>query len=237
MISALVGPSWNVKGNTMAIVVSGPMPGSTPMMVPSRHPMKQSRMFCTDSATPKPSAMFPRKPATLLPTPRKSISEYRRPQRDRHLQGNDEDTDIGRDQNRDKERKGERSEQCTGGARQYDGDRERSHQTERPQQQREGKRGSGDQQQRPPRPAFRSFALAHQTRGSECAAESDQHRANEPREIAGPHIARRAAVEVAGEPEAEQAERDEHHAREQVLVQSRRRNARHGSPGVILPEV
>ena len=41
MISAATGGSAYVAGNSMAMVATGPMPGSTPMSVPSRQPMKQ----------------------------------------------------------------------------------------------------------------------------------------------------------------------------------------------------
>jgi hypothetical protein len=41
MISAASGCSVNEIGSSMATVVTGPIPGSTPMTVPSRTPMKQ----------------------------------------------------------------------------------------------------------------------------------------------------------------------------------------------------
>ena len=41
MISALVGGSLNVIGSSMAIVVTGPIPGSTPIRVPSSAPIRQ----------------------------------------------------------------------------------------------------------------------------------------------------------------------------------------------------
>ena len=41
MISAETGGSPKVMGSSMAMVASGPRPGSTPMSVPSNTPMKQ----------------------------------------------------------------------------------------------------------------------------------------------------------------------------------------------------
>ena len=41
MISALAGSSLKVIGSSMAMVVTGPMPGSTPIRVPSRVPIRQ----------------------------------------------------------------------------------------------------------------------------------------------------------------------------------------------------
>ena len=36
------------------MVASGPMPGSTPTMLPTSTPMKQNIRLCGSSATPKP---------------------------------------------------------------------------------------------------------------------------------------------------------------------------------------
>ncbi|CKZ99474.1 Uncharacterised protein [Mycobacterium tuberculosis] len=54
MISADVGESVNVKGNSIAMVATGPMPGKTPIKVPSSAPMRQNWRFCSVTATAKP---------------------------------------------------------------------------------------------------------------------------------------------------------------------------------------
>src|SRR6185295_10927428 len=96
MISALIGPSQNVNGRIIAIVVSGPMPGNTPIAVPIKHPMKQRAMFCHVSATPKPIAILPMRPEnTSGALVSRLISEDCRPKRDRHVQRKDENADIG----------------------------------------------------------------------------------------------------------------------------------------------
>ena len=41
MMSAETGGSTKVAGSSMAIVATGPMPGSTPMSVPRITPMRQ----------------------------------------------------------------------------------------------------------------------------------------------------------------------------------------------------
>ncbi len=41
MISADTGGRWKVAGSSMAMVAIGPIPGSTPISVPSSTPMKQ----------------------------------------------------------------------------------------------------------------------------------------------------------------------------------------------------
>src|ERR1044072_5967153 len=54
MISAPTGATLNVIGSSIAMVASGPMPGSTPISVPTETPIRQYSRFCQDSATPKP---------------------------------------------------------------------------------------------------------------------------------------------------------------------------------------
>ena len=58
MISAASGCSVNEIGSSMATVVTGPIPGSTPITVPSRTPMKQYAVFCSVKATANPSPKF-----------------------------------------------------------------------------------------------------------------------------------------------------------------------------------
>jgi hypothetical protein len=59
-IIAEIGSSVNEIGSNIATVVTGPMPGSTPTSVPRNTPVKQYRMFCSVSATPKPVARLPK---------------------------------------------------------------------------------------------------------------------------------------------------------------------------------
>src|SRR5436190_2044827 len=54
MMSAGTGGRLNVIGRSIAIVASGPMPGSTPIRVPRSTPRKQNQMFCQERATLKP---------------------------------------------------------------------------------------------------------------------------------------------------------------------------------------
>src|SRR5687767_11248268 len=54
MMRADTGATLNVIGSNMAIVASGPIPGSTPINVPRKTPMKQNHRFWSDSATLKP---------------------------------------------------------------------------------------------------------------------------------------------------------------------------------------
>src|SRR5688572_18887078 len=54
MMSAATGFSLNVSGSSIAMAASGPMPGSTPIIVPMKTPMKQYVRFSSESATLKP---------------------------------------------------------------------------------------------------------------------------------------------------------------------------------------
>src|SRR6185436_7861254 len=56
MISAVIGDRLKVTGRSIAIVATGPMPGSTPISVPSRTPIRQYSRLIGVRATPKPSA-------------------------------------------------------------------------------------------------------------------------------------------------------------------------------------
>src|SRR5471030_735887 len=55
MISDAVGGRWNVIGISIAIVATGPMPGRTPISVPTMQPISAYSRFWKESATEKPS--------------------------------------------------------------------------------------------------------------------------------------------------------------------------------------
>jgi hypothetical protein len=55
MISAPTGGRPNVIGSSIAMVASGPMPGSTPISVPTRAPTRHRKMFIGNGIdTPAP---------------------------------------------------------------------------------------------------------------------------------------------------------------------------------------
>src|SRR5437773_4432311 len=66
MISAEVGLSVKVTGSNIAIVATGPMPGNTPISVPSITPIRQYRRFHPFSATLKPSDRFEKRDSMAL---------------------------------------------------------------------------------------------------------------------------------------------------------------------------
>jgi hypothetical protein len=54
MMNALMGSRPNVTGNSTATVSAGPMPGNTPIAVPSVVPSSAHSRFCAVSAFTKP---------------------------------------------------------------------------------------------------------------------------------------------------------------------------------------
>src|SRR6266545_2195318 len=63
MMMAPVGSSPKVTGRSIVIVAIGPMPGRTPMSVPTTHPMNASPRFWSENATEKPSARCETRPS------------------------------------------------------------------------------------------------------------------------------------------------------------------------------
>ena len=55
MISAPTGGRPKVIGSSIAMVATEPMPGSTPIRVPTSAPIRQNMMLYGWAATPKPS--------------------------------------------------------------------------------------------------------------------------------------------------------------------------------------
>src|SRR5262245_51407719 len=58
MISAPTGGRPKVIGSSMATVAIVPMPGSTPTRVPTSAPIRHSKRFIGENATPKPRLRF-----------------------------------------------------------------------------------------------------------------------------------------------------------------------------------
>src|SRR5690606_11424958 len=74
-------------GSSMAMVASGPMPGSTPIAVPRKHPMKQYIRFSSVAAVAKPRARCSNTSITSLPC---SAGQERWPDRKLQAQALDE---------------------------------------------------------------------------------------------------------------------------------------------------
>src|SRR4051812_16151869 len=72
MMSDDTGESWKVIGSSMAMVAVAPMPGSTPIRVPSSTPIRQKSRFSGVAAVAKPRARLSKSSivALLEPCPR-----------------------------------------------------------------------------------------------------------------------------------------------------------------------
>src|SRR3569832_1995483 len=84
MISADTGGSAYVAGSSIAMVATGPMPGSTPISVPSTQPMKAYSRFSGVTATPKPIARLWKRSMACL------SADERRPDLELQLEQHDE---------------------------------------------------------------------------------------------------------------------------------------------------
>src|SRR5438270_11645618 len=91
MISAPTGGRPNVIGSSIAMVASGPMPGSTPIRVPTSAPIRHSPRLIGVTATPKPNQRFakmsmmrPLEPRPELQRQVQSIGEQERAERGEH---------------------------------------------------------------------------------------------------------------------------------------------------------
>src|SRR3954468_7294297 len=87
MISADTGGSAYVAGSSMAMVATGPMPGSTPISVPSRQPMKAYSRLIGVKATPKPIERLLMRSIFLCPL---STGDEAGPRRELQFQQEDE---------------------------------------------------------------------------------------------------------------------------------------------------
>src|SRR5262245_45998089 len=81
MISAPTGGSPNVIGSSMAMVATEPMPGSTPINVPTSAPIRQNSRFHGVAATENPSARLARRSCMI-----NSLASEPRPQLERQIQ-------------------------------------------------------------------------------------------------------------------------------------------------------
>src|SRR4051812_23148838 len=96
MMSAVMGDRLKVTGRSIAIVATGPMPGSTPMSVPSSTPIRQYRRLTGVSATPKPSARLLKRFISMVFSSAQEVRPEREGQREplhEHQHGKDDQHD------------------------------------------------------------------------------------------------------------------------------------------------
>src|SRR5262245_55399423 len=220
MISPDTGSRWNVSGSSMAMVAIGPMPGSTPISVPTSAPMSAKPTFAGVSATPKPVAR-------LL---RSSIRLPDRPHRDRQTETENEDRPR---QDRKPERGGDRLHRLDSARRQRtdpDQQQDRQNKPELLDGKREGGEARGHHHDREePREAasLRRGVLLEEPLDENGDTEAQQCPAQEARDIAGAHAQRSADRIVARDKKSECGNADEHQTGEHVLA---RDQTEHGVP-------
>src|ERR1700741_31306 len=103
MISAPTGGRPKVIGSSIAMVASGPRPGSTPTSVPTRAPIRHSRTFHGLSATPKPRTRLLKRTiieAALAEARQRLPAEMRPPQLERQVEPKHEQQHAERGQHR-----------------------------------------------------------------------------------------------------------------------------------------
>src|SRR3954468_6096768 len=208
MISAPTGDSQKVTGRIIAMVVSGPIPGKTPIEVPITQPNRHKPMFCHVSAMPNPIAILDRM---------SGMSE-RRPKRDLDAQCEHENPDNGDDEDEAERHERDRADVSAGKAGEQEADQHGGHQPERMQQERESEARQGHENQWPPPAALRNLSGPKQRHRRERRTDRDQQRADEPREITRFYRACGSGVEAASELEAKQAERHVEAAGEKILA-------------------
>src|SRR6476661_247386 len=210
MISADTGCSAYVVGNSIAMVATGPMPGSTPISVPSSAPISAYSRLTGVSATPKPTARWPiRSMASFLLPPG--------PDRQLQLQPDDEYSDgEGSEQNTGDQRFA-RAELVACGARRHDQQHRRQRDADGAHDRAEQHDAAQYDDERPPAERWHRRADRARCAQREDCAEDDEQDAEDAREITGTHPRRRAERVLRGERDRCDAEHDEQHARPEVL--------------------
>src|SRR5262245_55945750 len=213
MIRPEVGSSLNVSGSSMAMVAMGPMPGSTPISVPTMAPMNANPRLTGVNATENPTARLWKSSMTLPLGP----------DGNRQAEADDKDRPGEHDENDRGDRRLQRPQaRRRNGAdpgEQQNGD----HQPQVLDGEAEDHQARGHEQRRPPRKRRPRAELANATRLAQALdqdedAEGKQDPAQEARHVAGAHAQRRADGIVARHPQAEDRDACEHQAGKHVLM-------------------
>ena len=205
-------------GISIAIVPSGPMPGSTPIRVPTSTPMRQYSRFCTDSATPKPNTRLPNRSMTSIRNPQTADKAGRAPRRTSRPKARLSATDNSRT-----------STNLNCGPASAEPKISTSSAGTKPAWLISTPNSTKRQRQdhhRPQRPPPRSVApamlrrrcAAAQAAHNQVETEQDQDPAEHRRKIAGSHAQRRAEGIVARDQHGRGASRDQHEPSPELSV-------------------
>src|SRR5215472_9023703 len=210
MMSADTGCNAYVVGSSMAMVATGPMPGRTPISVPTSAPINAYMRLNGVSATPNPVARW------LI---RSIAAGSARPGPDRQLQleADHEHADGERRQQDGADGSLLEPEFVACRAGEDDEHDRRQHQPEPGDDQPEQHDAAEDDQRRPPFPRRYPRALEAQRPQRQRGAERDQQNAEHAREIARPHAGGGTECILAPDRDRRDPEGDEDQPREEIL--------------------
>src|SRR6267378_6453367 len=215
MMSAPTGSTLKVIGRSMVIVAMGPMPGSTPMSVPTRQPMKARPTLCSVSAVENPRARFARRSVIG------SASEDQDPGDDQDGDGQIEHVPEEADRQRghhDREdeqllRAGFRRRGAADHRHQGPGDGE----PHGPDAEREGRDREEHEEGATQRPAAERLAVLEQRTDHQPEAQDAEERGDAAGEQAWADRIEAAGPEIRGRPEGNRRDREQSQSRDEIL--------------------
>src|SRR5258708_2213228 len=215
MMSAETGGSTKVAGSSIAMVAIGPMPGSTPISVPSRHPIRQYIRLLSVRATPKPSARLlsssidsPSGPADFERLQRLDVGA----ERDRELQADHEHQRGKGHQEKREDDRGLQSELMAAEARADDQDDSREQHADDLEEKPEGDDRGEHRHKRLPVPLLQLpclAALGANAPDRDPHAEQEKKRAQPERKERRPHAGGRSHRVAGQERKPRDAARDD----------------------------
>src|SRR5262249_7053640 len=209
MISAPTGESQKGTGRIIAMVVSGPIPGRTPMAGPITQPKKQSATVCQVSAMPNPMTILERM---------SGMSEGRWPERNGNFQAKNENAGISDNQDKAQQQQWNNLRPSLGKRRHQNHDGQREDNSKRTQKQRKCKAGKRNEGERPPPHAIRSLRRLHDRHRRKRKAKHNQKAAHEPREITRAHCLGGSGLEIPTEPQSGKTEGHIQNAGKKILA-------------------
>src|SRR5262245_34537585 len=208
MMSEESGSSPKVIGSSMAMVGIGPMPGSTPISVPSRQPMRAKPRFLSETAAPKPVARFWKRSSSILTAPpgRQRLSQH--VDEDQHSEQRQPDTEHDRfERLHVVPRVGGEHRQCHGGEREAD----------RIDQKPEDQDGRDDEADRAQLNALDRRPLDGHPLKPQNQPDDDDQYAEQGGEVAWPHAGGRSEGELPAEIKPGDTDRQKHQPRPEIL--------------------
>src|SRR6266850_3455693 len=215
MMSAPTGSTLKVIGSSMVIVAMGPMPGSTPMSVPTRQPMNARPTLCSVSAVENPRARFARRSVIG------SASEDQDPGDDQDGDGQIEHVPEEADRQRghhDREdeqllRAGFRRRGAADHRHQGPGDGE----PHGPDAEREGRDREEHEEGAAQRPAAERLAVLEKRTDHQPEAQDAEERGDAAGEQAWADRIEAAGPEIRGRPEGNRRDREQSQSRDEIL--------------------